>query len=286
MLTTKSPLKRFFDQSYNRKSQQLSLFIQASREQAYFAFFDSLQKTFVGFEEWSFDSKSNWHQLSEELAAILGQEEYRQGFGSSSFSLISPIYTLVPSPLFNENELLSYLSLNHSLDELSGFSYHSYEVPTLDTHIVYALPDVLKHRLEGQLKNVSFLHYTAPLLEEFSLQKSNGNELHLNINSECFDILFSKDGKLQLLNSFTYHNVEDFIYYLLYVMEQLEINRDHIELKVFGEIEEHSALYDIIFKYIRHPQLLSRTKAVNYSQPLSVIPPHQYRNVFSQYLCG
>ncbi len=286
MSLTKSPEQRFFDQSFEGRTEELSLFIQASKSTLYFAYFHSGNKQFVGLEEREFSNQYNWHQLSEELLRISKEEGLDAKFKSVSFALIDPLYTLVPSALYEAAKIDSYLELNHSMGEQSGLSCYGYEVTALSTYIVYALPDILKHSLEGIFPKIDFTHHTAPLLEAFALNSKKGNELELHVSRDSFDIIYSKDGKLQLLNTFAYHTAEDFIYYLLYVMEQLEVDRNHIELRISGEIEERSALFETLYKYIRHPQLIYRNDAVNYSQSLNQIPLHKYRNLFNQYLCA
>lgn len=286
MSVIKSPKERFFDQSYSTKLGDLSLFIEASSSRLLFAYFDSSQKKFIGLEERIFNSELNWHQLSEELIQILKSDSYKADFKSVSLSVVNSAYTLVPSSLYKESKLSSYLSLNHPIQDQSGLAYKAYEVTALNTYVVYAYPEILKKAVDGLYNHVAVSHYTAPLLESFALNSSKKEELQLEIHQNCFDILYSVNGKLQFLNSFVYHTVEDFIYYLLYVMEQLEIDRNHIELNISGDIEEHSALYNTLFKYIRHPQLIGRSNSVQYSQPLNLIPVHKYRNLFNQYLCA
>jgi|GEM_PF-1233117 len=285
MLVVKSPKQRFFDQSYTGRTDQLSLFIQASQEEIICSYFDSSKNQFIGLDVWNLESKSNWHQIGEAIQSILGSEEFRKGFKSCSFALIDRRYTLVPTSLFENDKIQSYLELNHDLGLEDGLGYYSYEVSSLNTKIVYAFPDVLKKILESNINGIKILHYTAPLLESFALNNSKGEELFLHIQQEQFDILYSKDGQLQFFNSFSYTNSEDLLYFLLYVIEQLKIDRNHIELKVSGSIDENTAMFDSLLKYIRHPQLVNRSAAVSYSQPLQLLAAHQYYNLFNQYLC-
>lgn len=285
MSLTKSLELRFFDQSYQEKVGDLELFIQASAGQISFAYFDPYQKQFVGLEDKLFDSTKNWHQLSEELLKIFEQSDHRSDFKAVSFALVDKNYTLVPSSLFDESKVNSYLNLNFT-SESENSLLRSYSVNSLGIQLVYALPEILKKSLEKRFKRIDFLPYTAPLLESFSLSKSIQQEVQLNIRRDTFDILVSSEGKLQFLNSFAYNTVEDFIYYLLYVFEQLELNRDHISLKLSGDIDEKSSLYETLFKYIRHPELTFRPKEVKYSQSLNNLPLHQFRNLFNQYLCA
>jgi len=57
--------------------------------------------------------------------------------------------------------------------------------------------------------------------------------------------------KVLLYNQFQYHTKEDFLYYILFVYEQLHLNPEEHKLKLFGKIEEDSNLFEICYKYIK-----------------------------------
>ena len=285
MSTIKSLDLRFFDKAYNERIGSLDLFIQASKNCFYFAYFDAEHKQFVGLEERPLETDLNWHQLSEQLSELL-KADFSKKFRKVTFALIDPTYSLIPTSLFNELEAINYLKLNHQLEDIASLNVKSYEVTAIGTQIVYAIPSLIERALKEHFSTVGLIHYTAPLLESFALDPQKEDELHLNVQKDSFDVLYSKNGKLQLLNTFNYQTAEDFVYYLLYVMEQLSIDRNRIELLVYGEIESTSTLYETLFKYIRHPQLSERTNKVKYSNVLQAIQLHRYKNLFNQYLCA
>ena len=61
--------------------------------------------------------------------------------------------------------------------------------------------------------------------------------------------------KLLLYNTFEYQTKEDFIYYLLFTAEQLQLNPEIFQLKLFGKISKENELYQIAYKYIRNVSL-------------------------------
>ena len=48
----------------------------------------------------------------------------------------------------------------------------------------------------------------------------------------------------------------DFIYYILFVAEQLQLNPEQFSLELLGDITEESALFLIAYKYIRNTKLM------------------------------
>ena len=59
-----------------------------------------------------------------------------------------------------------------------------------------------------------------------------------------------------LYNSFEYSSKEDFIYYILFAAEQLELNPEKFELQLLGHISKDDPLFKIAYKYIRNVSLL------------------------------
>jgi hypothetical protein len=68
-------------------------------------------------------------------------------------------------------------------------------------------------------------------------------------------MLAIKNKQLLFYNSFNYHSKEDFIYYLLFTVEQLKLDPEAVKLYLFGHIDEQNELFQIAYRYIRHVEL-------------------------------
>jgi len=53
-------------------------------------------------------------------------------------------------------------------------------------------------------------------------------------------------------NSFDYNTPEDFIYYILFTAEQLQLNPENFKLEIIGDFTETDAYYTIVYKFIRN----------------------------------
>ena len=286
MSAIKSPALKIFDERYRQKLNDLQLFIQAGQAQFQFAFYDPYAKQIIGMESWELDGNENWHQISERLSEVLADEQFKADFKSVSFALVDSLYTLVPSSLFDASKKADYLKLNHTLNDPSEMIFLSEEISGIGSQLVYAFPQILYKFLSGRFPKLHLHHSLSPCLEAFSLQKKNQESIHLHIQSDRFDLIYYAEEKLQMVNTFSYQTVEDFIYYLLYVLEQKEVDRDRIKLTLYGEFELRSSLHDLIFQYIRQPEIRERSNEIKYSSPLDQLPRHQFVNLFNLYLCA
>jgi hypothetical protein len=66
-----------------------------------------------------------------------------------------------------------------------------------------------------------------------------------------------------LFNTFDYKSPEDFIYYILFAAEQLQLNPEYFQLELLGKIAENDALYNIAYQYIRNVTLLDVSNVIN-----------------------
>ena len=98
--------------------------------------------------------------------------------------------------------------------------------------------------------------------------------ISVNITSQYFELVVIQDNALKLANRFTYSSKEDFIYYILFTYEQLNLDREEDILYVAGQIEEGDDNYEMAFKYIRHIVFLEYS---GYASDTSLeLQPHQH----------
>ena len=81
-----------------------------------------------------------------------------------------------------------------------------------------------------------------------------------------FEIIAIKQGALLLYNTFEYHTKEDYIYYLLFTLEQLQLNPETIQLVLLGLINKEDDIYSITYKYIRNVSFGNRMDTYNFTK--------------------
>jgi hypothetical protein len=104
------------------------------------------------------------------------------------------------------------------------------------------------------------------------------------VQQEYLQIINIQNGKLFFFNTFRYNTKEDFIYYLLFVMQQLHLSPDVQELLILGEIEKNSSLTEMIFKYIKKPLFGEKSNMYKFDIVFNEIPPHHFYNLLNFHL--
>ncbi len=164
--------------------------------------------------------------------------------------------TFVPKALFNEDFLGSYLQYNVKVFETDFFAYDTvsnYEINNV--HIPYVnINNFLLDKFDSfDYKNANSI-LIAKLLD---LSKNiDEKQVFINFNSANFQLIVVKNQELFFFNSFDYKTPEDFIYYLLFTAEQLNLNPEIFKLLLLGNIDENDSFYKIAYQYVRNISIL------------------------------
>jgi len=233
------------------------LSIQVSLNGLSYCCFDTLNGTITSFNELHFDRFhkdtkiedlfSNAFQKYEELNAIYDEVLIIHNNNLS---------TLVPAPLFNENYLGSYLQYNTKVFETDFFSFDTlsnYEINTV--YIPYVN---MNNFFIDKFGTFDYKHANSILITKLldASKNNDAKKMTIHFNRSQFEIAVIQNQQLLFFNSFEYLTTDDFIYYILFTAEQLNINPENFPLELIGDIDTESEYYKIAFKYIRNVSLI------------------------------
>ncbi|HEV7232515.1 MAG TPA: DUF3822 family protein [Bacteroidia bacterium] len=281
-----SPSLSLIDETADlKKAPDLVLHLLAGSGSLSLGVFQEPQHKFVALESYNLQNVFNTDTLTQTLRQIIESNTLLQGkYGKVCFAYDSHRSTLVPEALFEPGNAESYISFNHVPEK--GELVLSDVLKNIDSRNIYLLPEKLKQLIEGFYPGAGFHHHSSALLESLSMRFRNETKpkLVLHVSLTHFEILFFEGRHLKFYNTFRHQTTEDFIYYLLFVCEQLKLNPENIDLILSGEVEKNSAIYAILYKYVRNIRFGERPDAFAYCHPMSNIPKHFYSNLFSQQL--
>ena len=172
------------------------------------------------FSSFNFSKTVNSPELVlEKLQEIFKTEKsLQEDFESVTVIHQNNLSTLVPNKYFKEDALKNYLK---------------YSVKTIATEFEYK-------------------HHSSILLEKLFLQSNASLHFYVNISHSIFDIVVIEDAKLLFYNIFEYQTKEDFIYYVLFTLEQLELNPEETIISLLGDIDKESSLFKVLYTYVRN----------------------------------
>lgn len=211
-----------------------------------------------------------------------------QPFNKTRILLEQGKTTLVPEALFLEEEKATIFEFNvaGSVADASKLK-HDY-LRAANAYSIYLLPPSMETLISMYFPAANVYHHSTSFIESILLKYRNTDsdkQLFVNAGASHIDILQIKNKKLDYYNSFLFNTTEDFMYSLVFVVEQLDLNPENVDLVLMGEIEKHSPLADLILKYIRNVQYVERSADFRYSFIFDQLPGHYYYNLLNTSLC-
>ena len=257
----------------NKNLLNIELSIQISLSGLSFCVLDRTTNTISYLKTLTFDKQLIPLEVLDQLKHYFNTEEtLQQPFNEVKVIHDNNLSTLVPKPLFDENYLADYLKFNSKILRTDFITYDSISInESVNVYVPYIN---INNFIFEKFGDFTFKHVSTILIEEIlKTEKNLGTpKAYVNVSKDHFEILIVKNSKLLLFNSFAYHTKEDFIYYILFTLEQLKLDPETISLIFLGEIDTDDELYAITYKYIRLVFLGNREDNFKYgtnAQPAS-----------------
>ena len=163
-------------------------------------------------------------------------------------------FTLVPSSIFKSDDADKLLSFNYQIKE--DESIKDEHIPSIDSNIIYAYNKDLYDVVSSRFSNMKMGNF-ATLQIPFYLKSSEDNKpyVYCQIYHSYFQIIIIDKSKLILYNHFNYSTAEDLLYYIVFCMEQLNLNPEFTKLRLSGDLEKDDIL-NLLKDYIRDVETL------------------------------
>ncbi|MGX1930650.1 DUF3822 family protein [Flagellimonas sp. 2504JD4-2] len=231
-----------------------------------FCVVDTITHKILAFQKVSFKTQSTPYLMLKELKTLLNQgDEIQKKFSKVVVIHKSGLFSLVPKTLFNPEELPNYLKFNAKIMATDHIVYD--EIPHYDIINVYVPFANINNYIFDLFGEFEFKHSGTVLITTLLNQTRASADpvCYIQVSEKEMEMVVISEKKLLFYNHFQYKTAEDFLYYLLFGLEQLNIDLEKVQLKLFGTVEEGDAIFDLCYKYIRN---VSVFEPVNPTYPL------------------
>lgn len=202
-------------------------------------------------------------RLKTELSA---SSKFLEKFNAITIIHQNELSTLVPKALYDDNHKADYLKFNSKILK-TDFITHD-ELAINESNNVYIPYVNINNYIFDTFGEFTYKHSSTVLIDAV-LQKAMPNTntmVYVNVNTTMLEVLVVANGQLQLFNVFDYYSKEDFIYYILFVFEQLSLDVETTIIKLSGSITKDNALYKLIYTYVRHVEFVDSNFNYNFSE--------------------
>ncbi|MDR1951406.1 MAG: DUF3822 family protein [Bacteroidales bacterium] len=175
--------------------------------------------------------------------------------------------TLVPKKIFNSEWSQAFAELNFEFDSKS-------QIVLSETYNDIVFLSVVDKKMYNSATAMfptgEFFSTYRLLFHAFEKlahsDKRNRHQIFVNITPKSFDLfVFEKKHKLIFANTFAYQSSNDFLYYLLHVVNRLKIDTGGLTLKVIDSTDNSEELMTVLDSHF-----LSVVKLLGKENPLNL----------------
>ncbi len=185
-------------------------------------------------------------------------------------------FSLVPSVVFDVENLDSYLNLNGI--DFSDKAHLTFDEVALEKAIM-----VFNHQNTG----INSSNYSQLINQLSALQSQNHRDfLHLQIDIDGIFIAAFKNGKLQLANQFSFKAKEDILYYLAAVANTVDLSLENDLVTYSGYLRPKTELKKLLNQYIGNLKPVSIANLIKFDTAINPLHQVYYTDVFILPLCA
>ena len=248
---------------------------------------DAARQKVVVLKEYRIIPKTKEGLATHFIEQVLEQDEALSSLTAEKiiFAVHTNCSAIVPSPLFSKSKAKEILSLTCQLQ--SDSRVYDDLIKLADAHHIYAVPENFLKETGTHFKELNLFNANTAFIESQLMLNKHREEaiVAVNVRSGSFDVVITQGSELLFSNIFNYETSEDFIYYLLFTLEQLELNPDITAVRFYGDIDKLSSAWMVSKKYIRNVSFGEWPEGIEFSYGFQQIAAHQYFVLFSQHLC-
>ncbi len=233
----------------NKEYHKLS--IQVSLNGLSFCIVDTVNTAVLLSESIHFEKERTPYGLQKGLVALLEKNSIpEKQFSEVIVIHRNKLFSLVPKPLFDADEMANYLKFNTRILANDHIAFDTMESNDMvNVYVPFVNVNNYIYDLFGEF---TFKHSGTVMVESLLTNQSSHKKpvCYVHVAHQQMEVTIIKDKKLILYNSFDFTTKEDFIYYLLFTFEQLRLDTETTPMKLFGDVEEGDQIYNISYKYV------------------------------------
>lgn len=259
------------------------LSIQVNLNGLSFCVFNRSENSIEHLSHFHFDKKENPANILQNIQERLASDTaFSDNFDQVTLLYQNDLATFVPKDLFNPANAADYLKFNSKILKLDVIEFD--EVSNNDIVVVFVPLMNINNYIFETFGEFTFKHTAAVLIETLIRQEKETNtKVYINVNSAHFEMLVLKNQGLEFYNYFEFSSPEDFIYYVLFVFEQLGLNPEDIPVYFIGEISDESECYKMAFTYIRHLHFLNPNYKFRFDFNIESTQAHQHFTILNSF---
>ena len=214
---------------------------------------EPLDNEVIVYEKYEYITQKESNSTTNYLSSIYETHDFLKSLKWKSVEIVidNQSFTLIPLDLFKKEYATRYLQLAKGSQLTEEEEVHTFTHENLGIVNVYNSDRELYNWLSDTypLVQINFKHKTSQLID-FGVFTSKAQTAFLYFGNQHFIMVITTNGTLKFCNRFAYKTSEDLVYYVLFVLNELEIELDEIILRLNGNISDTSENYKLLYQYL------------------------------------
>lgn len=217
-----------------------------------------------------------------ELEQICAEDTYlSQSYASIRIGWATRFSAMVPKRLYDAGHKAAYLQ--YLTNQEGQWDYAADELPHFEAVQVYAIPGEGLSWCRKQFPGSEALHATTAFLggARALLNGQQGRrQLFIHISPGALRLTLLDATHLYFTNSYTFQTAKDFLYYVLAVVDECELDQETTPILLSGQLIEDSEIYRLLFRYFRKLSFVPCPPQLSLGPQLSALPQHLYSDLY------
>ncbi|UYQ94254.1 DUF3822 family protein [Chitinophaga horti] len=194
--------------------------------------------------------------------------------------------TLVPEMFYGAQLKKDFLHVAHQ--EKMQEAVLTDTLPELGMVNVYATDKDILGFLRKEFSTDKVVHAHTALLKAYNQDPdihSPDGTVFIEVQQQKFTLTLYSSGNLLLQQQFTYKSGLDVVYYAVNALRQLQLSEQDVRVKLGGALEEHSQVYQELYKFIPKLSWVQRPDGFSFLAKMQEVPSHHFHNLYALALC-
>lgn len=262
---------------------------QVSMHSFRFCVIDTTRNRCVALEDYKITGCNDCNDLLDVLENIFDENSVlKAGFWKSvKLSFRNSHFSLVPQSLFSENHAKDILGITCYLSDKHEVHYYKHS-GNGTVNIFAAEAPVLKwFKKNYPGKYIEVIHHTSWLLEGVKHSKvvDVHTKVYVNVDDELLSISVKRGEEILFINNFQFYSPNDFVYYILFVYNEFDLNPEVIPIILTGNIHKNSENYLKIYRFVRNIVFGKKPTWLKFGYHFDEVSDHRYFELYSAHFC-
>jgi hypothetical protein len=245
------------------------------------------QREVTYLEEYTFPSMLTERPLTEVISEVFQSHPVLSAgpWQEIRISVNSPSFTLVPQLLYRKEYAGSYLAL------MRGSALPAHEFAQAYLHesegflSVFNLSHPLADYFAGiyPLQPLRFVHQTSALIQataDLDRRSLSPQGVWLYFEDEFVTVVCRRDHQLRFCNRFGYKNAQDLTYYMLYVLDEQQMDPAEVSVALYGEITPFADSFSELSRFFAHLSFGHVPPSLHLNSAFDDAPEHRYLSLY------